>query len=568
MTQFNLRTFFVFCIVLISTVAFGQTSNDQVNKALNLIEIGNKKQALADMNALAASNPKDPTILGAQAVAMIENNKPLGDVEAVTAKAYDIEHKNVMVRVARGILFGKQGKREDASKEFFQAIKIDDKNIATYLFQARYYLSVDSLKSAEVTLYRAQAVNSNDVRPYLGLAELYEKQRAFELAKEQYEDAKKLEPANTVIMAKLAGLYYRLREYDKSINEWIKITRIDSTYAPAYLETAKIFFKSGQYANAAIYGEKYVKLAPTDEDGIWLLAQALAESGQYQKALPYLEQSSKDDSLKQYTQNYLARSYFFSKEFTKAIDIFKASKTLNPNDLYYYGYSLISVNDTLAGLEKWKESLHGDTVRKKEDQLKVAQQVISFYSTMKLYDSAAEMYLRINTIEPNPDNFIKAGQLFNFAGKADMAKSSFEKALQQNPQNLNAMIGLADVAMKTSAGMADAEKSLDQANVVATTPEQKESLGEAYARLGIQYISQSKQYEKTIGLLENHSLKLLSAKSPYLLNVYKILGAAYLQTKKFEKADEYYQKGQAIDPKDEDIKKGRDFIKQSKGGKK
>lgn len=542
---------------------FSQSVNEQIGKSLKLIEFGNPKQAVSDLQKIVSSNPKDANAHAALGIAYLGTDK-IAEAEKEIALAYDIEHKSVLVRTSRGMLFGKQGNRQDAVKEFTQALKIDDKNVGTYLYLARFYLSVDSLKSAEVTLYRAQAVNDKDVRPFIGLAELYEKQRARPLAITQYEEAKKIDPSDVSVLAKLAGLYYRERKYDESINEWLKLTKIDSSYSRAYYEIAIIFFKSRQYANAATYAEKYIALEPNDVDGIWLAAQALSESNQYQKALPFLEKAAKDDSLKNYTQLYLGRGYFYSKEFAKADNIFAQSKNLNPYDLYYYGYSLISLGDTVQGLEKWKQSLVGDTVRTKEEQTKVVQQIISFQVSQKKFADAGKTYIDLTSIQNTPENFVRAGQYYAFANKFEDAKSAFQQALKLDPRYGNAYIGLADISMQYEATLSEAEKSLEQGASFATSLESKDGVGAGYARLGIQYYK-FKKYDISISFLgPNGALKYLSPSSPYLINVYKVTAAAYLQLKDFSKSEEFYKKALSINPKDEDSKKGLDFIKQAK----
>ena len=529
------RTLLLAVFTVFGTVVYGQSVNEQINKALKLIEIGNPKQALSDLQALSSSNPKNADALAAYSIAMIQNGKSLSEVEANLAKAYDMERKSVLVRTARGMLFGKQGKRDDASKEFAQAIKLDPKNIGTYLYASRFYHSVDSMKAAEVTLLQAQVVNEKDVRTYIGLAEHYEKQRAFDLAIEQYQDAKKIDPNDVTVMANLAGLYYRQRRWDDAINEWIKITKVDPSYSRAYFEIASIFFKSRQYKNAADYAEKYVQLVPDDVDGTWLLAQSLSESNQYQKALPFLEKAAADDSLKAFVQLYLARSYSFSKEYRKADSVYAIGKNLSPYDYYYWGYSLINLSDTTQGVAKWRQSFVGDTIRTTEDKMKVHSQIISLLSAQKKYADAAKEYEDMAALAPETaaDWYVKSGQLYVFAEKYDEARRAFEEALKKQPKNVSAQVGLADISMQAEATTADAEKSLETAAANAATAEQKESVGQGFARLGIKYYT-FKSYDKSVVVLET-SQKYLSEKSAYLINVHRVIAAGYLQLKKNDK---------------------------------
>lgn len=561
---------FVFVIALVALTiqdSFAQNISQKITKSLKLIEFGNPKQALVELQSLAAANPKDADVLGAVAIAKLSVGKPTSEIEKDLESAYDMDRKSIYVRIARGDLFGKEGKLEDAVKEFRQALKIDKNNIGAYLALARFYLANDSLKAAEVTLYQAQAVSADDVRPYLGLAELYEKQKIPALAISQYESAQKIDPMDISVHAKLAGLYYRDRKYDESVSEWLKASKIDSSYSRAYYEIALIYFRSEQYPSAATYAEKYVKLAPDDLDGNWLLAQSLSETNQYQKALPYLEKAAKDDSLKNFVQLYLARGYFFSKEFPKANETFASAKNLGPYDLYYWGYSLFSSSDTAGAIAKWRESFVGDSIRKTDDKIKVYQQIVSLLSAQKKWGEAARTYVDMNSVSFSVDNLVKAGQLYTFGQMPDSAKMVFTEAIQKDPKSVGATIGLADVAMQDQTTAKDAENLLEQAATLATTKTLQESVGEAYARLGIKYYTY-KNFDRSVQMLETQKAqKFLSASSPYLINVYKVLAAGYLQTKKFEKAEENYKKALLINPKDDDAKKGLDFLKTQKSKK-
>jgi tetratricopeptide (TPR) repeat protein len=541
--------------------AHSQSSNDRIKKDLQLIELGNPKQALSDLSKLTTDSPKDPETHAALALAMIETGDINGAAKEVDI-AYDKERKNVLVRIARAVLYGKQGKKSDAIEEFNKAIKINDKEIATFLYLARYYLSVDSLKPAEITLYRAQSVNANDVRPFIGLAELYEKQHSPDLAIQQYVDAKKVDPKDVTVIANLAQLYSRAKRYNDAVKEWDNLTKVDPNYSRAYYEMAHIYDISEDHINAAKYAEKYVALEPDNLDGIWLLARSLAESNQFEKALPYLEKAGKIDSMR--ANLYLARSYFFTKDYTKANQLYASSKNLTSYDLFYYGRSLIFGGDTTGGLEKWKQALQADTSGKAEEKLKIRSQIISYLNIQKKYNEIAAVYLDIAKSKNSADDYVSAGQFFNVANMPDQAQAAFEAALKINPKSIKAQVGLADVVAKNPEKLAAAEKMIDDAATNAVTPEDKEIIGNSYARLGIQFYT-AKDYDGSAKVLENKSLKYLTGKSPFLINVYKVLGAAYLQVKNYKKSQEYYKKGQELSPDDEDIKKGLDFIKQMQG---
>jgi tetratricopeptide (TPR) repeat protein len=546
-------------ILILSQNLQAQSSDPHIKKGLQMIDLGNAKEAVSYFHDIVTSGPKNPEAHAGLALALAESGD-LTTAETEVATAYDLERKNILVRIARGVVFGKKGKRPEAVEEFNKAIKINDKDLSTYLALAHYYLSIDSLKSAEVILYRAQSVNGNDVRPFLGLAELYEKQHIPDLAIEQYQEAKKIDATDLTVSVKLAQLYFRAGKYNDAIREWDNITKTDSNYSRAYFEIAHIYDISDDHLNAAKFAEKYVSHEPGNVRGMLLLARSLSESNQYPKALPYLEKLSKIDSTKNFVDLYLARSYFFSKEYAKANQLFASTKNLGAYDLYYYGFSLKEAGDTSGAIEKWKLALVADTSHRAQEKLKIREQIISYLNIQKKYGEIAPLYLESAKQKNSADDYTSAGQSYNAANMPQEARSAFEAALKINPKLVKAMVGIADVMEKSPETVASAEKMIDSAATFASSPEDKESIGSAYVRLGITYYT-AKDYEASTSVLER-SLTYLSTKSVYLVNAYNVLGAGYLQLQNCKKAQEYYKKVLEINPNDENAKKGLDYLRQ------
>ncbi len=554
-------TFFLLVSLSSVSILYSQTSNDKIKKALQLIDLGNPKQALTDLRQIAASDTKNAEAHAALAIALIENGDIAG-AEKEVATAYDQDRKSVLVRISRGELFGKQEKREDAVEEFNRAIKINDKEISSFLALAHYYISIDSLKPAEIMLYRAQSVNPNDVRPFIGLAELYERQHAIDLAIEQYQDAKKIDSKDVTVLAKLAQLYFRAKKYNDAVKEWDNLIKLDPNYSRGYYEMALIYDIAEDHTSAAKYAEKYVELNPENTDGIWLLSRSLAESNQYQKALPYLEKSAKNDSLKTYTDLYLARSYFFEKKYAKAIQIYTVSKKLGAYDFYYYGFSLISTGDTLGGLDKWKQAITVDTSRLVDERLKITMGILGYLNILKRYPEVAAMYVEEAKRKSSAVDYSIAGQFYNVADMPREAESAFDSALSIDPKLIAARVGRADqIGKKNPDNIAAAEKLLDEISTADVSPKEKGLMGIAYARLASRYFA-VKDFSSGVKVLEEKSLMLLNDKSPFVINVYKAAASGYLQLKNYKKGLEYYKKAEGIDPKDEDVKKGLDYIKQ------
>lgn len=540
-----------------------QATDNRVKAALRLIDLGNAHEAVTQLQQLLQQEPKNAEAHAAMALADVE----LGNITAAMSEAqtgFDLDRHDVLVRIARGTVYGKQGKVQDALKDFQDALKTNDKEIGSYLALSHYYITIDSLKPAEILLYRAQSVNNNDVRSYLGLAELYERQRIPDLAIGQYEQAVQRDPNDVVVHAKLAGLYYRTRKYNESAGEWLKIIRIDSTYSDAYYQIANLYFLAHQYANAAMYATKYAALKPNDIRGQWLLARALTENGQYKEALPALQAVSTNDSLRALSQLLLARSYFFSKDYDKALDIYKNSTTLAPPDLSNYAAILITRGDTSGGIEQYKKSLVNDTVRTAQQKLETELAIVNLLFKQKRYEDAGQVFADMAAASPSVQWYTQAGQSYMFAKKPDIAKQYYEKALALNPNSLGVRYQMAYDELLTDAGTDAALASFNKLAEVAKSANSNDTAAIAEGFVAYHY-GAKKDWAKVAEHMEQAVKGLENSKSAFLPQFELVLGQSYHQLHEFGKAKEYYEKVLKIDPENKGAKEGLDYLKQSGG---
>ncbi len=136
---------------------------------MKLVDLGNSHDAADQLRQLTTTEPKNAEAHAGLAIALLAQNK-VTDALTEAQAGFDIDRHVELVRIARGIVYGKQGRMDDALSEFHQAIKIDPKDVGAMVALSRYYISIDSLKPAEITLYQAQALNGKDVRSFLGLS--------------------------------------------------------------------------------------------------------------------------------------------------------------------------------------------------------------------------------------------------------------------------------------------------------------------------------------------------------------------------------------------------------------
>jgi tetratricopeptide (TPR) repeat protein len=543
--------------VLTSTSAFAQASDSRVRAALKLVDLNNAREAVPALQQLVQQEPKNAEAHAGLVLAYLASGNPtMATSEASTA--YELDRKNVLVRIARATLYGSQKRVGDALTEFNQALKLNDKEVGSYLALSHYYISIDSLKPAEIMLYRAQSINDKDVRPFLGLADLYERQRIPDLAIKQYEQAKSLDPNDVTVMAKLAAMYLRGKHYNESIREWLHIVKVDSTYPDAYYQIANLYFLNGDYALAANYAEKYSELRPEDLDGQWLYARALTETGQYQKALPALEKLQVNDSLKTLSAVLRARGYFYSHDYQKALDIFKAATSMSPMDYDIYGKALIVTGDTAAGIEKLKTSLVNDTVRKPEVKLQEQTLIGQMLYSQKRYADAAQAFAALAEANPTPEYYLTAAEVYTTAKMPEQANAMYDKALAKDPTSLKVLTS------KARAQSTDlcAQQTFDAWQSLIDAAKAKSDDTTAAIGYGWQgyYYATKKDWKKATEVLEKAAKGLEVTKSAYRVSFELLLAQSYHQLMEVEKADHWYHEVLKLDPDNKDAKKGLELL--------
>jgi tetratricopeptide (TPR) repeat protein len=527
-----------------------QAKDAKVKRAMQQLEIGATRQAIDELKKIVAESPKNAEAHAALALAYLQNKQV--DLAATSAQAaFDLDRKVVLSRIARASVYGKQGNHKDALKEFKEAAKLDDKEIAIEIALARYYLSMDSSKPAEMALYRASSLNEKDVRPYLGLGELYEKQRIRDLAIKQFEEAKKLDPNDVTVRAKLAGLYFRQRQYNESIAEWIGITKIDESFSQAYYEIGNLYFLADQHANAAAAFKTYTEKEPDDILGYWMLAQSLTENNQFQQALPALEKVAQNDSLKAKSEILLAKSYTFSKEYPKALEIYKRHNDLGPADLDAYGRALILTNDTTAAIDVLKKAIVNDTDRAEAAHNSTVNLLSAMLRQTKRYAEAAEVYQELVKKNPSMDNLNALGFIYAQGAMEREALETYNQMLAKDPNSLAAIKGIADMYTKEPSNpkMRDA---FDRLALAAEKAGNKEMQGLGEFWVGYYYYT-VKEYSTDIPHLMK-ATTLLPSDSPYYTNLALILGVSYQQEKDKPNAIKWYKEVLKRDPSNKTAK--------------
>jgi tetratricopeptide (TPR) repeat protein len=286
----------------------------------------------------------------------------------------------------------------------------------------------------------------------------------------------------------------------------------------------------------------------------------LTEAGQYQLALPALQAVAFNDSLRALSQLLLARSYFYSTDYPKALDIYKSAPSLGPKDLAFYGDALIVSGDTVQAIDKLKLSLVGDTVRTPEEKLQTEQVVGQLLYEQKRYEESAQVFAQMADANPSVAAYLSAGQIYGLAKKPDRAKTYYDKALALDPNSLKVRMQMSLDELSTEDSADAALAAFEKLDETAKAAGSADTAALAEGFIGYHYAA-LKEWKSAIEHLEPAVTALAETTSPYRVSFTLLLAQSYHQLHEFDKAKKYYNETLKLDPNKDGAKQGLEYLK-------
>lgn len=325
-------------------------------------------------------------------------------------------------------------------------------------------------EEAQDMLPKAQEALDAQVRPYLQRGENEYRRKKFSNAEQEFDNALKLDPDN------------------ETAKEFLKKLSDEKSAAITYNMTeGKRNFGKSNYSKAISHFDEVVKLDPDNKEAANLLAQSRAqvktrvdalhaealkdyEAGNYPSAIKKWEKvlevdpanalaaryiKDAEDKQKKTQYGELAKSYnkkgkqlYENREYELALNEFNKTLEIIPGDPEAREYR----QKCVAAIEEEKS-------KEKGDELFIAG--VRSYKKRE-YDDAIAKWQQVKKLDPENtlvDRYIKLaaeakknrkiidyinGQKYYNEGKYLLAKSSFERALRENPSNTKARQALQD----------------------------------------------------------------------------------------------------------------------------
>jgi len=399
------------------------------------------------------------------------------------------------------------------------------KNIDVLIAIAEAQISIEpkKLDEAFALLLEAEKKEPRNARIQILTGDAFLENNDGSSAIKYYEKAQEFDSKSPLAALRLGQLWVRARNYQgkdgsKGALEYYKeAIAIDPSFAPAYRELGELFAKAQRYQEAKENYAKYLELSKGNTGARVRYTSFLFVTKDYKEALGVINSIWQTDTTRTLLYRLAAYSSYELKDYQAGLNYIQKffskqqSDKILSSDYAYWGRLLSESGNDSLGIEKLMIALEKDST-----DADMISEIAALYAKRKELNKAVEMYQRKVDLQKGTTNdFYRMGQAFYQMQQFGKADTAFMKVTEIQPKLIQGFLW-----------RARANSSMD--------PDSKEGLARPF-------------YEEVVVRGEEDTTKFKKE----LLEAYKYLGFYFYITKDYPNSKLYWEKVQAIDPKDQ-----------------
>lgn len=484
--------------------------------------------------ALEATDPASvpgaqgsPEILNIRSVAQLANRQLAAAKASVDlAMVLRPDYADGILSKARIAII--EGEAEAAPALVDRAIALEPKNLDAWLMKGNLARQAEQIDLARKAFHQAIEINPRSAAARLDLALLEIEAKHYEDAARELEAVREIAPKNVRGFYLKTLLELRLGNAAAALESIHRALEVSPRHVPSMIMAGIAELALGHPDQAEKYLSQAVEVNPRNMDGRKVLANSLMQRGQFARAVATLEPildvgpGASDAALLALAGD----AYMQNKQYAKAIQYFQKAAALDPGNAgprMGLGMSRLAVGETdraVADLQAaaalGKSGTRADIMlvmlnlrRNEFDQaLKAIAKLEQAQPTNTLlYNLKAAAYMGKGDTSNARAQFEKAlsidpgyfpaaanlAQLDLQAGNATAARGRYDKVLEKDKDQIQAMLALADLASRTPG---QEKVVLDWiARAKAARPESSEPY-----RVEIDYYRRTGQSDKALAL--------------------------------------------------------------------
>ena len=352
---------------------------------------------------------------------------------------------------ASGQKYLEEGKYEEATIQFRNALQIDKGHLPSYFGIAKAFRNVGNHQGAVATYQEITKIDNKNVPARIAIGEYLilaatRDHALFKQAQRLSEEALALDPGNAEALILLGNAYSGQGEVDKALPLYEKVLGLDPANLKAMLNLAAVQLRKGDASLAEETLNKALQQHPRDIQVHLAMASFYAATQKPQETERYLKTAfdlAPTDSRSLFS---LANYYVAAKRTAEAEEVFRQAIARKPADReprwgladFYLKQGRVD-----AAIEELKQLL-GIKKGDRAALLRLAEIYISRNEDAKA-DEAVQTVLSANRNDAGA-HFLK-GRMLRKGNEFDKAISEFDAAVQSDPMLLPALMEKSNILL-------------------------------------------------------------------------------------------------------------------------
>ena len=403
----------------------------------------------------------------------------MGEAEAEVNKALAIEPKLGPALVTRSQILQSQGKLPEAQQAIDSALAVSPDFVEAIVQKGNLLEQQGDAQQAITEFSRAIKLDAKNLAALIGRAQAEVSQGKFDDARRDVDAALKSQPNNSVAGYFDAFLLGHSGKYQAATERLQRIPGIEN-YPPALYLSASLHYMLGDLERARDAADKYVTRVPDNVAGKTLLAAIELRQAEPQKAIEQLQPIVTDSSEDFKAMALLATAYMMAKQPTKAVELYDRALKLHPDNAavrLQLAKSHLSAGDPKQAVDELESIIAASPDSAEASALLVvslvsqgrldeAEKAANAFR-QRAADKPLPLYLLASVaasrndmttarqhfeeaLKVDPDFFqasLSLAALDRQQGHAVEAKQRYQDLLSRSPNNVLAMLGLAQLAI-------------------------------------------------------------------------------------------------------------------------
>jgi putative PEP-CTERM system TPR-repeat lipoprotein len=492
----------------------------QLTTARYLLAAGQFEEARARAQRAVDRAPKNAQahiVLGSAIAGMKDLEGALKEIE----EAISLDPASSAGYTNKGGLLFAQGRRDDALANFQKAVEIEPRSINAQLALASYYWTIASVKEAETAIARALAIDPANGIANRSMALLYlSTGRAMEA--EPYVKSGVKAVGTPEAELELADYYVRTARPEVARPILERLAATPKTAGSANIRLADLDFNRGDHAGAYKRLDGVIASEPGRPDAHIAKARYLVADRRVNDALPEAAAAAKMDPGSAQAHFVLGTVQAALGQTTEAKASFGEVIKLNPRAAS--AQTALSALNLSSGSAESAVQLARDAIASQPNLLAPRLLLVRGLLARGELDRAEKELAFLTTNAPDqPTVHALTGSLLLLKKDPAGARREFERALDRDPRNIDALTGF--VSLEAREGQLPRARAR-VATQIAKYPDDAALLLIA-ARLDLQASDYSAGEAKLRRVLEL---------APATLQAYSMLGGLYIREKKLDEA--------------------------------